>query len=221
MKTVGLLGGTFDPIHRGHLDVACAAQRALALDEVWLVPARHPPHRSAPLASAAHRFAMVALALAGHPHLLVSDVEMNLDGPSYTMDTLERLEAAQPAQAGSIVFIAGADAFRDIRTWWRWQDLLARTHFAVVSRPGLPAAAMRTQLPDLASRMIDTPCTKTAVPGIFLIEEVTADVSSTEVRRHLANGRMIPGLLPDLVADYATRHGLYAGSAGLEIRKDE
>lgn len=219
MKTVGLLGGTFDPVHHGHLDVACAAQRALALDEVWLVPARQPPHRTPPVASAAHRFAMVALALAGQPHLRVSDVEMNVDGPSYTIDTLGRLEAAQPALAGSLIFIAGADAFRDITTWRRWQDLLDRTHFAVVSRPGLPAAALRTELPDLAARMFDAPCTKTAAPGIFLIDEVTADVSSTEVRSRLATSQVVPGLLPDLVAEYAVRHGLYAGSSGLENPK--
>src|SRR6187549_2314720 len=90
---IGLLGGTFDPVHCGHLDVARAAQQALGLDEVWLVPARVPPHRTTPQASAAHRFAMAALAVSDDPTLRASDVEMESGGPSYTIDTLERLEA--------------------------------------------------------------------------------------------------------------------------------
>jgi nicotinate-nucleotide adenylyltransferase len=182
MTTVGLLGGTFDPIHNGHLDVARAARRALSLDEVWLIPARHPPHRARPVASAAHRFGMAALAVSGEPGLRLSDAEMDTDVPSFTIDTLERLEARRPSLAGSLVFITGADAFRDIRTWRRWQELLDRCHFAVISRSGSPARDLRTALPELADRMHDGPCAVTRLPGIFLIDAKTADVSSTLVR---------------------------------------
>jgi len=213
MRAVGLLGGTFDPIHQGHLDVARAAHQALALDEVRFVPARHPPHRTAPAASASHRFAMVALAIASEPAMRVSDVEMEHDGPSFTIDTLDRLERADATLAGSCVFITGADAFAEIRTWRRWEALLARCHFAVVSREDQPAGALRTALPDLAERMHDTPCALTASPGIFLVDARTSRASSTRIRRALATGNALDGLLPRTVAEYAVRQGLYAGPA--------
>ena len=216
MSIVGLLGGTFDPIHHGHLDVARAARRALALDDVWFVPARHPPHRTRPVASAAHRFAMTALAAPGEPGMRVCDAEMDTEGPSFTIDTLDRIEAQQPSLAGSLVFITGADTFREIRTWRRWQDLLGRCHFAVVSRTGCRAGDLRAFLPELARHMHDAPCTVTPSPGIFLIDAATTDVSSTHVRQTLAAGNRVSGLLPEIVAEYAVRHGLYAGPAVLE-----
>ena len=214
--TVGLLGGTFDPIHQGHLDVAVAAQLALGLDEVWLIPARHPPHRTRPIASAAHRFAMAALAVTGNPQLRVSDVEMEVAGPSFTIDTLERIETQRPSLTGSLCFITGADAFREIKTWRQWDELTGRCHFAVVSRAGCPAGAMRSAMPELAARMFDAPCRLTPTPGIFLVHAETARVSSTDVRSALQSGRPTSGLLPNAVAEYAVCHGLYAGPAVLE-----
>ena len=145
---IGLLGGTFDPVHCGHLDVARAARDALGLDEVWLVPARVPPHRTAPHASASHRFAMTALAVADDQRLLVSDLEMESQGPSYTIDTHERLERSG-VDASQICFVTGADAFRDIGSWKSHEELLARCRFAVVSRPGLSALALQELLPGL------------------------------------------------------------------------
>jgi nicotinate-nucleotide adenylyltransferase len=113
MNRLALLGGTFDPIHCGHLDIACAAREALGLDRVWLVPSHMPPHRRAPQASAAHRFAMAALAAEGDAGMLVSDIEMLDASPSYTSSTLAKL--ADKGLAGSAVFfITGADAFREI-----------------------------------------------------------------------------------------------------------
>lgn len=217
--TVGLLGGTFDPVHQGHLDVARAAQTALALDEVWLIPARHPPHRDVPVASAAHRFAMVGLAIADQPDLRVCDAEMDRTTPSFTIDTLERLGTRLAPAAGATCFITGADAFLEIRTWHRWRELLDRCAFAVVSRPGCRAPQLRDALPELAADMRDAPCGLTAGPGIFLIDDRTADVSSTRVRRALNSGRALPGLVPDLVTDYAVRHGLYAAPKTEETLK--
>jgi len=205
---VGLLGGTFDPIHVGHLDVAIAAREALGLERILLVPSRVPPHRRVPNASAAHRFAMAAMAAATTPGLLVSDIEMNADGPSYTASTLDRLAAAG-VPVRSLFFIIGADAFGDIATWMQYPGVLDRCHFAVVSRPGSPAPALRVALPSLAARMIETPCGIPAEPSIFLIDAPTAPVSSTEVRRRLAGGASIAGLVPDVVAAHIARHGLY------------
>jgi nicotinate-nucleotide adenylyltransferase len=204
----GVLGGTFDPIHQGHLDVALAALHQMPLDEVTLVPSRIPPHREAPHASAAHRFAMVALAIQRCDGLKVSDVELYGEGPSYTSMTLDRL-AGTGWDLGSVYFVTGADAFRDIATWRDYPALLDRCHFVVVSRPGCPAPSLRTALPTLASRMREPgPWTGTQ-PGIFLVDVPTAPVSSTDVRRHLAAGRGVVDLVPAEVAAHIDRHDLY------------
>lgn len=207
--TIGLLGGTFDPVHDGHLDVARAARAALGMEQVWFIPARHPSHRTPPTASAAHRFAMVALAVAGDDALRVCDVEMESTAPSYTIDTLARLEARFPWTERPC-FITGADAFLDIRTWRAHLELLDRSHFVVVSRPGVPVAGLRAALPELAGRMIETPCTIPSTASIFLVEAATAPVSATGVRRALATGGALDGV-PQAVADYAMKHDLYTG----------
>src|SRR5262245_647790 len=119
----GLLGGTFDPIHVGHLDVAEAARRALALDRVLLIPANIPPHRTSPHASAAHRFAMTALAIQDRDVFEVSDLEMQSETPSYTSATLDRL-MTRGFDTRSFVLITGADAFRDISTWKDYPAIL-------------------------------------------------------------------------------------------------
>jgi nicotinate-nucleotide adenylyltransferase len=215
----GLFGGTFDPIHVGHLDVARAARRALHLDRVVFVPSHVPPHRSPPKASAAHRFAMVAFAVAGEAGFEVSDMEMTSPDPSYTVATLDRL-AARGVDTTRLFFVTGADAFADVGAWKGFPQLLDRCHFAVVSRPERPAPALRTSLAGISSRMVDIP-----LPGeidgtgpiadrpcIFLIDAPTAPVSSTEIRKRVADGASIAsiaGLVPDAVAAHITRHRLY------------
>ena len=204
---IGLFGGTFDPVHVGHLDVARAAREAARLDQVWLVPARLPPHRRLPFASAAHRFAMAALAAAGEERVLVSDLEMETPGPSYTAETLDRL-AARGWDLRKVTFIIGTDAFRDISTWKDYPHVLDRCSFVVVSRPGLPASTLRRALPDLASRMIDAPADAPRA-GILLVDAPTSPVSSTDVRQAIWNGGSLDGLLPPAVAGHIARHGLY------------
>ena len=211
MSRSGLLGGTFDPIHLGHLDVADAARRALGLERVRLVPARVPPHRDAPHASAAHRFAMVALAVADRQALEASDLELETDGPSYTSRTLDRL-ASRGEDLTATVLIAGADAFREIAGWMSYPQLLDRCHFEVVSRPGCPAPALRDILPSLADRMIDATAPLPAQPAIVLVDAPTAPVSSTEVRRRIAEGRSVSGLIPEAVAAHIRRHRLYTNT---------
>lgn len=212
---VGLVGGTFDPIHQGHLDVAQAARQALDLDEVWLVPARTPPHRHQPVASATHRFAMAALACEGQAAVRVSDVEMDRPGPSYTIDTLDALTALHGPRV-SFYCILGADAFADVPTWRAYPTILDRCHFVAVSRPGKPVAALRAALPALASRMCDAPCTRPPTPSIFLVDALTAAVSSTGIRQALRADRSIAGLVPTAVAAYIEHHALYR--APLETR---
>src|SRR5262245_45751861 len=134
---IGILGGTFDPIHLGHLDVGAAAQRALGLTEMLVVPSSVPPHRSPAVASGYHRFAMVALAIAGRPGWRALDVELQQAGPSYTATTLRQLHD-EGYRASSLFFITGADAFVDIAAWRDYPSFFDLANFVVVSRPGLP-----------------------------------------------------------------------------------
>ncbi len=152
---IGILGGTFDPVHVGHMDTALAARRAISLDRVLVMPSGTPPHRSSPpSASRFHRFAMAALAVTGLPELMVSDLEIGVTDPCYTFDTLARLHRTG-LLASQIFFITGADAFAEIDTWSRYPEVLEMAHFVVVSRPGHAAAALPSKLPALSARMHD------------------------------------------------------------------
>lgn len=211
MRTVarrGWLGGTFDPIHCGHLDVARAAHAALGLERVTLVPSRIPPHRPQPIASAADRAAMANLA-AVEPWLDVSTIELDGQGPSYTATTMDRLDTLG-VDLRTLVVITGADAFVGILSWHRVDELLDRVTFAVVSRPGHPASSLRAALPALAPRMVSPDQRSgTSQPCIVLVDAPTAPVSSTMVRAAIAAGQSLSGLVPDAVEAYIAAHGLY------------
>ncbi|MEI6668528.1 MAG: nicotinate-nucleotide adenylyltransferase [Acidobacteriota bacterium] len=216
-KRTGVLGGTFDPIHLGHLAVAHQARRLLGLDRILLIPSLSPPHRaSGPAASPFHRFAMVAIAAASDPYLVASDVELGRPGPSYTSDTLRRLHAAG-YDALQIFFLTGADAFAEIATWREYPDVLSLAHFVVTSRPGTSVATLPARLPDLTTRMetvsIAAPSTRTEVsPRVFLLDIPTPDVSSTDIRSRILDGRSIAGMVPPAVETHIRRHGLYGVS---------
>jgi nicotinate-nucleotide adenylyltransferase len=213
-RRIGLLGGTFDPIHLGHLDAAAAAFEALHLDRVLLIPSLQPPHRAEPPhASPFHRFAMTALAASTQPYLAASDLELQTaGGPSYTIDTLARLHRLGLAPA-ELFFITGADAFAEIATWKGYPALLADTNFVVVSRPGWPAATMRERVPELAPRMIDAAAASGVGPAVLLVDRVTHDVSSTAIRRARRDARPLDGLVPPEVERHILRHALYLRDA--------
>lgn len=204
----GVLGGTFDPVHVGHLDVARAAATALGLDEVQLMPANLPPHRTRPHASPKDRLAMVELAVTSDARLKASDLELNADGPSYTALTLDRLEKLG-MDLRTVFFITGADAFREIPSWRAYPAILDRCHFVAVSRPGWPVGRLRETLPALTPRMVDASAVVPSHPAVILVDAPTAPVSSTDIRRRLAEGLPIDGLVPAGVAAYIERHGLY------------
>jgi nicotinate-nucleotide adenylyltransferase len=214
-RRTGVLGGTFDPIHRGHLAVAAEARHAFALDEVLLVPLRTPPHRPAgPAASPFHRFAMAAVAALGVPYALrVSDVELTRPGTSYTADTLRALHGAGYA-ARELFFLTGADAFAEIATWRDYPALLDLAHFVVCSRPGHPIASLPERLPGLTPRMAEAPIG--AATRILLLDSVTPDVSSTTVRARARAGLPIADLVPPEVASYIHRHGLYGAASAAD-----
>jgi nicotinate-nucleotide adenylyltransferase len=223
---VGLLGGTFDPIHVGHLAAAHAAGQALSLDSVRFVLSARPPHRTdSPRASEYHRLAMGRLAIGESTvasrtsatnrlqeqsmSLEVSDLELRREGPSYTYDTLSALHD-EGLSALQIFFIIGADAFAEIATWHRYPDVLDAANFVVVARPGTTLESLRHRLPALASRMArpaEVGCA--TAPRIILLEAHTPDVSSTDIRRRVARGDTINGLVTPAVAAYIAQHSLY------------
>jgi nicotinate-nucleotide adenylyltransferase len=209
-RRVGILGGTFDPIHRGHVDIGDAAHAALELTEVHVVTSHLPPHRPPPETSSYHRFAMVALATSERPAWRASDLELRHESPSYTSRTLHKFHdrGYEPTQ---LFFVIGADAFVEIPTWRDYPNILESAHFVVVSRPHFPAPALVERLPRLAGRMTSEPAGVLAseVPVIFLIDAVTADVSSTAIRSRLATGAPIDGMVPARVQQHIEQHGLY------------
>jgi nicotinate-nucleotide adenylyltransferase len=226
---IGILGGTFDPVHVGHLETALAAARAVDLERVLLVPSGTPPHRhQEPAASRFHRFAMTALAVLGREPLVVSDLEIAQSGPSYTFDTLARLHATGLTRS-QLFFITGADAFAEIDTWSRYPQVLEMAHFVVVSRPGYPADGLQSALPALAGRMrgaagIGTATRATASAAteneILLVDARTPDVSSTEIRRRAERGESIHGLVPAAVETYIYQHGLYSRAGAIATPAD-
>ena len=210
-RRLGVLGGTFDPVHVGHLDAAAAARAALGLDEVVFVPSHDPPHRPThPHTTAFHRCALVALAINGIDGYRLSDAELVRQGSSYTSDTLGALRAEGWAPA-QIFFILGADAFAEIATWHQFPAVLDSAHFAVIARPGLTLESALARTPALHARARRAAAGPDAGGGtaIFLVEAVTRDVSSTLIRSRLTARQPIDDLVPPAVARHILAHHLY------------
>jgi nicotinate-nucleotide adenylyltransferase len=210
-RRIGILGGTFDPIHWGHLETAFAAESALKLQRVLLVASNVPPHREPPRASSYHRFAMVSQTVAGRSGWRASDLELRLHTFSYTSETLLKFHERGYAPS-ELFFILGADAFSEIQSWKNFPLVLEYAHFAVVSRPGFPVGDIPHRLSTLASRMIRPPLDALSHidPMIVLIDAQTMDVSSTQVRQKCMRGESIAGLVPDPVREHIEQHGLYS-----------
>ena len=201
MTKVGLLGGSFDPIHCGHLVVAEEARERLGLEQVVFVPGRRPPHKlDKELAPAAHRLRMAELAVEGNPRFEVSDVELRRDEPSYTVVTVEQLRAEH--DDWDIYFLIGADTLPELPTWYHIAELASLCRFAVFARAGEPlddVEPLRGVLSDAQIAAIRGRCFEMPLMG----------VSSTEVRRRVREGRSIRYLVPEAVRLYILEHGLY------------
>ncbi|WP_449371067.1 nicotinate-nucleotide adenylyltransferase [Thiomonas sp.] len=196
-RRIGLLGGSFDPVHNAHLQLAESACSELALDEVWFIPAGQPWQRDPLAASPQQRWDMVNLAIAGHPGLRACDIEIKRQGPSYTIDTVRELRAAHPDTA--FTFIMGADQLRNLPTWNGWEDIVSQVDLAAARRPGYDHTAPPQLLAALAAsgRRLH----RLSMPEI--------DLSATRIRRHLARGESLHDLAPAAVAHYIEQHHLY------------
>jgi nicotinate-nucleotide adenylyltransferase len=188
MPSIGIFGGSFDPVHHGHLIVARVAAEALGLDELRFLPAREQPFKRARhAAAAADRAVMLELAIAGSPGFTVERAELDRPGPSYTVDTLEALRDREPA--AQFTLLLGADAAAELTAWHRAGDLPGLARIVVFGRPGAPIPAS-----PLIARSIEVPA---------------VDISATEIRRRARAGRPVRYWVPDAVAEYMVRHRLY------------
>lgn len=216
MSAIGILGGTFDPVHYGHLRLAQEAADKLRLSEVRFIPSGTPPHRALPGATAEDRLAMVRLAVAENSLFTVDERELRRSGPGYTVDTLKELRE----QAGvdqPLVLLTGADAFLDLATWSRWHQLFDLAHIAVAYRPGFPVDSWQTRMPqplaaEYQARLMRQPLGVHTAPagGIVVVPIAALDISATLIRDSLRRGATTRYLLPDAVIQYIQEHGLYS-----------
>jgi nicotinate-nucleotide adenylyltransferase len=210
VRPIGILGGTFDPIHFGHLRAAFELDELLDLDQVLFVPAADPPHRGKPLADAVTRLEMVRAAVGDQPGFVADDRELRRTGPSYTVLTLEELRLEHGDR--SLVLMLGMDAFLGLQTWHRWKELLELAHLAVAHRPGaLPP--VEGELGELlkARRAFHAEELASTSAGRILVHPGTQlDISSTDLRDALRAGKDPRYLLPEPVRRMIIAKGIYA-----------
>lgn len=212
-EPLGLFGGTFDPIHYGHLRLAEESIAHLGLAGVRWIPAGQPPHRGTPQVTAQQRLEMALLATANNAEFSLDASEVEAAAPSYTVHTLERLRR-ELGDRQSLVLLVGADAFAGLSTWHRWRDIFSLAHVAVSHRPGFPVET--ASLPsDLASEFHDrfladvSGLKRSPAGGIVTFAMTQLAISATQIRKLLANGLSARYLLPDTVLDYIHLHQLY------------
>lgn len=220
-KRIAIYGGTFDPVHAGHLEVARKVQQLFAIDEFWFMPARRAPHKLDRQPSPAlHRYAMLVLATRTDPRFRVSTFELEQPERGYTVDTLAHFRA-QLGDAADLFFVLGADSWSEITTWHEWQRLMTLASLIVVTRPGYEVSTAHAG-EETAARVIDIrgltgagswQKAETKTPQVFITDAVMHDVSATAVRVARANSNEdLEKLVPPDVADYIRKYGLYRNS---------
>jgi nicotinate-nucleotide adenylyltransferase len=213
---IGILGGTFDPIHHGHLRLGQEALEQCGLSRIHFIPAGTPPHRNAPLADARHRLAMAQLALQGNPAFVLDEREIHLNTPCYTVHTLAALRAELGEQQ-PLCLLMGGDAFLQLHTWHEWRKLFSLAHIVVMQRAGgqplgnaMSQADAGLQQEYRARLVPGSSALREAQAGSILVIDMPAlEISATGIRRRCAEGKSIRYLLPDAVAHYINTHELY------------
>lgn len=219
-RRVGLFGGTFNPIHRGHLQAAGDVLLRADLERIYFVPSAQPPHKTrGKLAPAEDRLTMVRLALADQPRMRVCDVELKRTGPSYSIDSIRAFKAAMPA-GGRLFFVVGVDAFLEIDTWKACDQLFDETAFIVMSRPGTGdwTPALRRRIEDYVRSRIAADYSF-SVNGdrlvhpvkqtVHLVSVTPVDISSSRIRAMIREGRAVDRWVPSAVVDHIQTRGLY------------
>jgi nicotinate-nucleotide adenylyltransferase len=218
-KRIAIYGGTFDPVHSGHLEVAEQVATLFELDEVLFVPAQRAPHKQElDVTPALHRYAMLALATQNYPRLYVSTYELDANDRCYTVGTLTHF-LAERSGAADLFFLMGADSWGEITTWREWERVLTMTSHIVVTRPGYNLSIAHVG-PEVIKRVRDlrglappeiARALKTAEEGVFVTDAATVDVSATEIRQTVREGRFdrLATLVPEPVADYIRKYRLY------------
>ena len=203
---IGIFGGTFDPIHYGHLRSALEVKDVFALSKLLLIPSAQPPHRAQPTASAEQRLQMLELAISHHPELSIDARELNHDGPSYMVDTLASLSKDYPHEP--LLLFIGGDAFKQLMSWHQWQRLFDFAHIVVMTRPGVVINTMNEffkqrhcqQLTELAS---------TRAGKLYFHKVTPLDISATAIRQMITNQQNPGYLLPETVLAFIKQHQLY------------
>lgn len=205
-KLIGILGGTFDPIHYGHLRPALEVMEQVGLDEVRFLPNCQPPHREQPWLAAATRKKLVQLAIADEPRFVLDERELNRDGPSFMVDTLADLRCDFPE--ATLCLLMGSDAFAGFTHWKEWQAILGLCHIIVMTRPGVELANLHSQpapIPMCISH--DARMLRNGPYGLILLQSVTPlDISASRIREYLRQGLSIRYLLPDSIIDFLGQH---------------
>jgi nicotinate-nucleotide adenylyltransferase len=202
---IAILGGTFDPIHNAHLTVARAVIETFDVDEFHFVPAFTPPHKpGAGITSPFHRFAMVALAASGDARFLVSAIEADTLERRFSADTLRQMREAHAHSR--LLFVTGTDMYGEIESWKDYRDLFRLSNLAVAHRPGYP---MREGIAPFRTLGPETPVSLGETPAVYYLPWLDAEISSTGVREAASGGHDLSGAVPDAVAAYIRRHGLY------------
>jgi len=206
---IGVFGGTFDPVHNGHLRIALELRQQLGLDELRFVPCRQPPHRPMPYASAEQRLAMLQLAVAGQSEFVIDERELRREGPSFMVDTLASIRTEE--QDTPLCLVLGGDAFVGLAGWHRWRQLIDLAHLVIAHRPGTPFILEGELLELYQQRQVDNAASLREAPAghILLCPVTQLDISSTAIREHLREGGSGRYLLPDDVWMYMQQQHLY------------
>jgi len=210
-QRVALYGGTFDPVHTGHLEIARRVSELFEIEKLLFIPAQMAPHKiGRPVTEPIHRYAMLALATQNDPRLSISTFELDAPNRRYTVDTIEHFQRLF-GDRSELFFIMGADSWSEITSWREWERLLTMTNHIVVTRPGYEPVT--SHVGAIAGRVVDMRSNKRAVgrQGIFFTDVVMNDVSATNIRRLASEGRTekLKGLVPDQVLEYIRKYGIY------------
>lgn len=209
-KAIGILGGTFDPIHLGHLRMAIELYEALGLAKVHIIPCHQPVHRKMPIATPKQRLALVECAVTNEPALYADDREIKRKGPSYMIDTLLEIRKEMPGTP--LCLLVGIDAFLGFPSWNRWEDILRNAHLVVAHRPHykLPESGIVADIVKERLQQEEAYLHETQAGGILMRPITALEISATDIRKQIAMGRNPRYLLPDSVYDYVKENGVYS-----------